>query len=277
VYNSCLETLTKFFAANKALARRICDRASELKNLKNEFVNNKKALRELKTASTSRSALPHKLAMAMQCKPEDRELYIIEGESARGSVLSARDSNFQEALALKGKILNVMREKKADRVFENEEVMNILKSIGFIPDLPDPISKLRVGKIILCADADVDGHHINSLILGCLYRFVPGVFQRNMVYVAKGAEYLAQTPSGNFYADTLDELKSKLPPKYHGYILHLKGWGEANADAFSDMAFNPRTRKLLKIKPFDKDGEIRFKALMQESISYREALLGLTR
>jgi len=96
-----------------------------------------------------------------------------------------------------------------------------------------------------------------------------------MVYVAQGAEYIAETPEGNFYGNTLEEVRSQCPAKYHGYILHLKGWGEISAEGFAELAFNPKTRVLKKILPYDKEGETRFKALMSDNVDYRYNLLGL--
>jgi DNA gyrase/topoisomerase IV subunit B len=173
-YETVYEVFESYFKTHKALAKKICDRVQELKTLKNEFADNKRVLKELKTPVGKRSNLPSKLVPSIGGIPADRELFIVEGDSAGGSAAKARDKTYQEMLPLKGKILNVYK-TAAEKVLASEEILNILKSIGYDPSKPDPMRSLRVGKIILLGDADADGGHINTLNMCLLARYIPQV------------------------------------------------------------------------------------------------------
>lgn len=158
-----LEALVEFFKKNKSTADWLCERAQAMSELKAKFTAGKKVVNALKSAR--RGGLPAKAQTSPHCKPEDRELFIVEGDSAAGSCRSARDNRYQEALPIKGKIMNAWKAKDLDSVLLSEEVLNILTMVGFDPSVPDPLSKLRVGKIILLSDPDPDGPlHPDTLI-----------------------------------------------------------------------------------------------------------------
>lgn len=155
--------LVKYFKENKSTAVWICERAQAMNELKGKFVAGKKVLGALK--KKRKGGLPAKAQIAPNCKPEQRELFLIEGDSAGGTTKMARDPKYQENLPLKGKILNAAKSKDLDSVLLSEEVMNILTMIGYDPSQEDPLSKLRVGKIILLSDPDPDGPlHPDTLI-----------------------------------------------------------------------------------------------------------------
>lgn len=149
-----LDAFNKFFAANRAMAARICARAHELRTLKNQFTASKNVINAIKKVRSS--GFPAKAAMSPNCKAEDRELILIEGESAAGTARQARNPHFQELLPLKGKPANVFKTDR-EKALTNEEVLNALAMIGFDPGKADPFANLRVGKIILLADPDPDG------------------------------------------------------------------------------------------------------------------------
>jgi DNA gyrase/topoisomerase IV subunit B len=276
-YDLALEELQAFFASNKAMANRLCDRAQDLKGLKNEFAANKKVSRELsKVAKSNRALLPGKFLSSPRAKPNERELFIVEGESAKGSCEKARDASFQEVLPLKGKPLNVIK-NKPERALESEEVMNILMCIGYDPSRPNPYDHLRVGKVILLADADDDGFHINLLVLAVFQRFLPKMFERGMIYVAKGPEYIICTPKANYTASSLEDLKKKIPNQsLLKQVIHLKGWGEVSHEALEQIAFNAKTRKMWKIMPISDKKKVRdYTALVGEDPLFRKQLLGV--
>lgn len=157
------QALVDYFKANKATAEWICARAQALNELKGKFTASKKVVSALK--NTRKMGLPAKALTAPNCKPELRELFLIEGDSAGGSAKNARDPKFQENLPLKGKIKNAWRGKDLEAMLLSEEVLNILTMIGYDPADPDPLSKLRVGKVVLLSDPDPDGPlHPDTLI-----------------------------------------------------------------------------------------------------------------
>ena len=264
--------LEKFFKGNKALAGRICERAAQLKDLKNQFTASKKVLKELN--NVKKFGMPSKFAGANRAKPEDRETYVVEGESAAGTAVKARDYHFQEVLPLKGKIMNAGK-AKGDSVLESEEVIYILAALGYDPKASDPLSKLRTGKFICLADADADGQHINSLLLTLLWKYIPGLFTRGMVFIADSPEYcaIAGKEKTLYTGNTLDEVKAKVPKGTD--ILHLKGWGEASVDLLKKVAFDPKSRTLIKIGVIDKAGNAEFVKLMGEDTQYRKTLMGI--
>jgi len=149
-----IKEFASFFKKNRALAEAICERCARLKALKSQFVASKKVLTALR--GIAKKGLPAKAAVAPNCRPEERELFIVEGDSASGSLKGARDPRYQEGLPIRGKILNSMKDPNG-KALESEEVLNILAQIGFDPKAEDPLSKLRVGKIICLADPDPDG------------------------------------------------------------------------------------------------------------------------
>lgn len=233
-----------FFKGEKALTKKICERAANMRSLKDEFKSNKEAMRELKGGRGRK--LPSKL-MRSNAAPADVELFLMEGDSAGGSAAKARDRSYQEVLPLRGKILNVYKLGKGERIWDSEEVMNILQAIGYNPESESPASSLRVGKIILLGDADVDGYHVNLLNLCLLSKVVPEVFKRGMVYVARGYEYVIETPDRNYYADSPTEMTKTAPANLMHKLLHLKGWGEVSARGLKEMAFDTASRKLYRI------------------------------
>lgn len=154
------EQAKKFFAKNPGLAAKICERASKLNELKNSFRANKNALREIAKAGKQ---MPAKFAKATQGRPEDRELFLVEGDSAGGTAKTARFP-WQAVLPLKGKILNAAK-ASGSRALESESVAHILGAMGFDPRLSDPYSKLTVGKVICLADPDPDGPFVAGTVV----------------------------------------------------------------------------------------------------------------
>lgn len=154
-----LEEFAAFFKKNKSLATGICERATKLKDLKSRFVASKQMLTALK--KISKKGFPAKAATSPKCKPHERELYLLEGDSAAGGGRFARDEYYQEFLPMKGKCPNILRLKKGAEIV-NEEILNIFAMLGFDPRQEDPYDKLRVGKIIIMSDSDADGPLIGS-------------------------------------------------------------------------------------------------------------------
>lgn len=205
------------------------------------------------------------------------------GAFVHNSARSARMNNprFQETLALRGKILNVAKaidQGKPNAAWDSEEVMNILKAIGYRPDSKDPMSELRCSKLILLSDSDTDGLHINSLALTVIAIYLPEMFERGMVYVVDAPRYFLRDAKTNryYFGNTLKELQQNAPKGSDmSQVSYLKGWGEAPEKAMRDIAFDPQTRKLLRIDPLT-DKEVKaIRKLMGNDETYRKQLLGV--
>lgn len=273
---SLYEELTAYWNKNKGVARDICRRASELRGAKAQFTMQKKQLADLKKRAGSGSKLPTKLAMVKDCPAHERELYCVEGDSAAGTARSARMTTpyrYQETLGLKGKVTNMF---KAKGIPDNEEVLNILTALGYDPTVPNPTEKLRVGKIILLSDPDPDGYHINTLLLGLLLKLMPEVFDKGMVYTVVSPKYVLADKGVQYFAMTMDEMKQIIPKGVNpDKASYLKGWGEASATAMRQIAFNPETRKLVRIEKPDARAQKEIALLMGEDSEYRKKLLGI--
>ncbi len=269
-----LEPLVReFFKKRKALAELLCERASKLADLKSEFQQNKRVARALRT-SRLKNKLPAKLAVSSKCTNEERELYIVEGDSAGGSAKQARDSSFQEVLPLKGKILNAYG-TKASAAIESEEVLNLLTAIGYDPSLEKPFENLRVGKVIILTDGDVDGSHIQNLVLATLVRFVPNLINESRVFCALPYEFMVQWKGRYLFSEKLEELLERVPESVHGNVMHLKGLGEISAPVLSEMAFDVKTRRLVRLTPLDKKQVRRVADLAGTDNRFRKELLGV--
>ncbi len=274
LYEALTKVLDAWWKKHKGQAKDICIRAAEYSKAVIDFRNNTKAMRALKVKD--KVLLPGKLTRAMNCHVSERELYLLEGDSASGSARSARNKDFQEVLALKGKIVNALRKTQAT-VLASVEVISILQAIGFDPNKSDPLKHLRVGRIILLCDADHDGGHIESLVLTLLHEYVPQLFTMKMIYAVAAAEFTATYKGKRIFAHSLKELKNKTDgetvPKD---TLHLKGWGELDAEPLKELAFNKSTRRMYRIlPPVDKKDTRIFRLIMAEDPSYRKTLLGV--
>lgn len=275
VQEALVKAMTEFFKKNKGLAEKICARAAQLKSLRNQFTASKQVLKEL-SAVRSRG-LPAKAASSPNCSPTERELYLIEGDSAAGSAKMARNPFYQEALPLKGKIMNAMK-GKLENVLLSEEVLNILNMIGFDPKSEDPLSKLRVGKILCLSDPDPDGAHINILLLSLFWKLIPGMFEQGRIYVAEPPEFYSVVKSGELImGDSLAEMAKKLKAagSPNADINHVKGYGELEAMHLATMAFNPRTRKIRRITAKEASGIDTFVKIMSDDVTTRKQLLGI--
>ena len=269
-----LAEFKSFFAKHKALAAQVCERAFALRQLKSQFTASKQVLNKLK--HVSRVGLPAKAAVSPNCKPEDRELYLLEGESAASLARSALYPGFQELLPLKGKPSNAMR-RSEEQVLLDQEIVYTLAMIGFNPNSPEPLGKLRVGKIIFLADPDPDGWHINCLLLALKFRYLPGLIDRGMVYIADTPEFFAETRGGYVFGDSVNDMKAKINAagSPNARINHVKGYGEFEMAPLRELVFAPETRRLIQMKPLTAKDKQVFNTIMGESVEGRKLLLGV--
>lgn len=253
------EDARKFFYSNRAMVKRLCDRAARINELKTKFKASKAVSSELN--KLKRQGLPPNYAPAHSSVPyRDRELFIVEGDSAAGGVRKVRTPN-QALLPLTGKILNVLR-SKGDKALLSNAVLNILGAIGYDPKAENPLTKLQVGKIIFLADADPDGSHINCLLHALFSRYLPGMYDQGMIFVADMPEFYSIVKSQIFVGDSLSEVQVKLTKaKLKGDVLHAKGWGEVDPQVLKILAVDP-SRRLIRIAPISASDSLTFNTLM---------------
>ena len=221
LYDEIYPVVEDFFKKKKELAKQLCERASRINDLKADFKANKAVLKVFKEQK-KRNALPTKLVASVGCTAEERELYIVEGDSAGGSAKRARDASYQEVLPIKGKIKNPFKQSATD----SEELLSLLMALGYDPNKENPAEELRVGKLILLTDGDVDGLHIQTLIIGAILAYIPEMFEQGRVYACLPYEYMVEHKGEYYFSIEKQELMQQVPASAHSNISHIKGWGE---------------------------------------------------
>ena len=271
------EGMEQYWKANSALAKEVCRRASLLRTAKIDFSSQKKALQSLRKKKNDLFKMPGKLASVPDCKPEERELFLVEGDSAGGTAERARmvvPYRYQETLCLRGKVPNAYK-MGAEKVLANEEVLNILTAIGYEPNAKNPLAHLRIGKLVLLSDPDPDGHHIDSLLLALVCTFVPELFEKEVVFKSRSPKYMLTIGKKQFFGMSVDEVMENAPARGRYKATYLKGWGEANDTAMRTIAFDPATRHLELAEPPSRKHMREIALLMGEDTAYRKELLGV--
>lgn len=269
-YPQFCEQFTAFWEKHKSMAKDLIARATLLRSKTASFLKDKKLVKNVNAAKKSMNA---KLAPIKGSAPwNERELFIVEGDSAGGSAKAARDPTFQAVYPLKGKPLNVM-ETAQDKINKNTEIAGLLAAIGVDTEgKPGKKKDPLYGKIILLADADVDGSHINTLLLGVKYKFVRQLIEDGYVYTVRSPLYKGNKGTDVFFGMTKDEVWKKAGSKID--ITYLKGWGEVSPEDLG-VALDPALRTLIKIKPSGKSGNAEFEQLLGKKPAFRKKLLGV--
>ncbi len=221
-------------------------------------------------------ALPGKLADCLSRKPEESELYIVEGESAGGSSRQARDRHFQAILPLRGKILNVER-SRLDKMLDNKEIRALIIALGTAIGEDFSLEKLRYHRIIIMTDADTDGAHIRTLLLTFFYRHFKPLIEMGYIYIAQPPLYRIQAGKEIKYAYIEDQKAQVLKSLNRAQgvsIQRYKGLGEMNADQLWETTMNPQNRILLKVTIDDaREADKIFDILMGEEVLPRKKFI----
>ena len=270
------EQLTYFLEQNPVIAKKICEK-SILSQRAREAARKSRDLSRRKTALDSLS-LPGKLADCSDKNPKNCEIFLVEGDSAGGSAKSARSRATQAILPLRGKILNVEKARE-DRIYANEEIKAMITAFGTGIHNDFDITKLRYDKIIIMTDADVDGAHIDTLMLTFLYRFMPELIRQGHVYLAMPPLFKLEKNKKVWYAYSDEELSKILDEvgrDQNNRIQRYKGLGEMDPEQLWETTMDP-ARRVLKRVQFNEETEseidLTFTILMGDKVEPRREFI----
>ena len=268
------ELFERFLLENPNVARIIVDKGimasrARLAAKKAREVTRRKSALEV-------SSLPGKLADCSSKKPDECELYIVEGDSAGGSAKLGRDSRTQAILPLRGKILNVEK-ARLDKILGNNEIRSMITGLGTGIGGEFDISKARYHKLVIMTDADVDGAHIRTLLLTFFYRFMRPLIEAGYVYIAQPPLYKVEQGKKKYYVFNdreLDKLKEELSSTPKLSIARYKGLGEMNADQLWETTMNPENRSMLQVTLTDAiEADETFEMLMGDIVEFRRQFI----
>ncbi len=282
VQKAANDHLRDWFDRNPGEAKEIINKASQAARARIAARQARDLTRKSLLGGTS---LPGKLADCQSTDPAQSEVYVVEGDSAGGSAKGGRDPFFQAILPIRGKIINVEK-SRIDRVLKNNEVQSLITALGTgIHDEFD-ISKLRYHKIILMADADVDGQHIRTLLLTLLFRFMKPLVEAGHVYLAQPPLYKIKwdgrgVQPGYAYSDAeRDRLieagiaEGRRDPRPRDGVQRFKGLGEMNAEELWETTMNPAQRVLGQVTLDDAaQADELFSVLMGEDVEARRSFI----
>ena len=279
------EKLGEFFEENPSVAKLIIEKALLASKARKAAQKARELTR--RKGVLEGGGLPGKLADCQSRDPNECEVYLVEGDSAGGSAKTGRDRRIQAILPLRGKILNVERQKRnVAKVFQNQEIQTMIRALGAgVGNNPEDEGafnpeKLRYSKIIIMTDADVDGAHIRTLMLTFIWRFMRRAISEGHVYIAQPPLYQLSKGRVSKYAFSdeerdlmIEELKAGNPNTKIG-VQRYKGLGEMNPEQLWETTMNPESRTMLKVTVRDAEESDRlFEILMGEDVPDRRAFI----
>lgn len=251
--------LEVYFIENKMDADKISNQVLINMRARVKAENTRKTL---KTSLQSKMDMTNRIQKFVDCRSKDvneREVFIVEGDSALGACKQARDANFQAIIPVRGKILNCLK-SDYDKIFKSEIITDLIKVLGCGVEVKSKASKelsmfdmdnLRWSKVLICTDADVDGFQIRTLILTMIYRLMPKLIEAGKVYIAESPLYEVTCGDQTYFAYNeieMDEIKAEIGEKKYT-VQRSKGLGENEAEMMSLTTMNPATRRLIKVTP----------------------------
>ena len=273
--------LEVYFLENKAEADRFCDQVLVNKRSREKAETTRL---NLKKTLQSGNDLTSRVQSFVDCRTREvsqRELFIVEGKSAMGACIQARNPDFQAIIPVRGKILNCLK-AEYDKIFKNEIITDLLKVLGCGVEVKSKANKdlatfdlslLRWNKVIICTDADEDGFQIRALILTMLYRLTPTLIEVGKVFIAETPLYEINTTTDTYFAYN-DREKTDILAQIDGSkytIQRSKGLGENDPDMMSLTTMNPATRRLVKVEPSEAAATARmFDVLLGDDLSGRK-------
>ncbi|HEX9889129.1 MAG TPA: DNA gyrase subunit B [Nitriliruptorales bacterium] len=244
------EELDKWLGSNKPAGRKIVKRAAAAARARQAAKAARDLTRRKGLLDSQSAGLPGKLADCTSRNPEETELYIVEGDSAGGSSKMARDRHTQAILPLRGKVLNVQR-AQLRRVLENNEIQAVIKAVGTGIEPEFEYDKLRYHRIILMADADIDGGHITTLLLTFFFNLMPQLIEEGHLFLAQPPLYQLRKGSKTAYAMTDAEREKLLKKEFKSAsnvdVQRFKGLGEMDAEQLWATTMDPARRTLLRV------------------------------
>ena len=274
------EKLEIYFIENKAEADRIADQVLINKRSREQA---EKARVSIKKNLTKNLDLANRVQKFVDCRSRDadkREIYIVEGDSALGSVKLSRDAEYQGIMPVRGKILNCLKADYA-RIFKSEIITDLIKVLGCGVEVEKhgkelnnfSLENLRWNKVVICTDADVDGYQIRTLILTMLWRLVPTLIREGYVYIAESPLYEIQAKGKTWFAYS-DREKAEIVESIGNakiVINRSKGLGENDPEMMWLTTMNPETRRLIRVMPEDADETARvFDLLLGDNLTGRK-------
>lgn len=263
------EAMTDFF--RKQLEVYFIENKMDADKISNQVLINMRARikaentrKTLKTSLQSKMDMTNRIQKFVDCRSKDvneREVFIVEGDSALGACKQARDASFQAIMPVRGKILNCLK-SDYDKIFKSEIITDLIKVLGCGVEVKSKAAKdlslfdinnLRWSKILICTDADVDGFHIRTLILTMIYRLMPKIIEAGKVYIAESPLYEVTCKDQTYFAyneKEMDEIKKEIGDQKYT-VQRSKGLGENEAGMMALTTMNPKTRRLIKVTPDD--------------------------
>ncbi len=272
VQTAIKEGLSTFFEENPSEARKILEKVYLAAKARLAAKAAKEAI--LRKGALEGSSLPGKLADCQEKDPAVSELYLVEGDSAAGTAKGGRDRKFQAILPIGGKILNTER-ARLDKIIEHEELKNVIIALGMGIGETIKFDKLRYHRVIIMTDADVDGEHIETLLLTFFYRHLPQIIQEGYLYIAQPPLYKLNRGKDIKYAYSDEEKDTILKEMKIGNavinIQRYKGLGEMNKDQLWDTTMNPANRILKQVTIDDvEEADAVFTMLMGDEVPPRK-------